>query len=416
MKKLYVSKYVSCGGNEKTDALKILFDAIKKMQPRVEFHPARDPFPDDPRIKAIVFSGMPDDGRETKIFAYIGFPEDASAQKPVPGMVLAHGGAGHAYAEWVQYWVDHGYAAISFDGFGQVYTGADHTYEACLDFWTYNPESQPPMDCFVSRDQPFEKQGYTYYVADIILSNNILRADARVIADQIGLTGISWGGIASGTVIGYDDRFAFAAPVYGCGFQDICQSKWGVGFRGDGVSNVWDAKLLLGEVRMPVHWFNSDGDPFFDANSVTASAAASENGMLTLIPGFTHGQIEGSAIPELLRFADEQTGKGIRNIKIDVLNAQGDCVQLSFRTPADVSQTDAYVYYKTEDLIYDDKHLREAWQCIRGNVLDNTAVLHIPEDAFVFYFCLRGKVNGGEDEYIHATSGVYTREYWFSEN
>ena len=29
--------------------------------------------------------------------------------------------------------------------------------------------------------------------------------------------GISWGGVITSTVIGIDDRFAFAIPTYGCG-------------------------------------------------------------------------------------------------------------------------------------------------------------------------------------------------------
>lgn len=31
---------------------------------------------------------------ETQFFAYVGFPEGASAENPVPGVVLVHGGAG----------------------------------------------------------------------------------------------------------------------------------------------------------------------------------------------------------------------------------------------------------------------------------------------------------------------------------
>ncbi len=413
MKKLYFSEHRSEGGNENTDELKLLFGNTLSIKPEVCACPDFDPFPEDCRIKAIRYSCIPFGDKKICVFAYMGFPENASAETPVPAMVLAHGGGGHAYAEWVQYWVNNGYAAISFDGFGQEYTGKPNTYEADLDYWAYNPESQPVMDGFASKDKPFAQQGYAYFIADIILANNILRSDDRVKKDKIGLTGISWGGIAAGTVIGYDSRFAFAAPVYGCGFQDICKTQWGIYFRGDRISDVWDAKLLLPEVIMPVHWFNSDRDPFFDAHSTTACANGTNNAYMTLIPAFTHGQIEGSAIPELLRFADEQNGKGQRNIKITEVYSEESRVVLSFTLPDDVKNADALIYYKTEDLIYKEKYLCEEWKSIQGDVDGTQAVLHIPDDAHIFYFVIRGKTDNLQSEFIHASSGVYTRNSWF---
>ena len=414
MKNLYVSPHRSPGGNDKTAALKRLFDGVLATAPEVRPCPARDPFPEDPRVKAIRFTGLPEGDRETLIFAYIGFPDNASAASPVPGMVLVHGGAGHAYAEWVQYWVDNGFAAISFDGFGQSYTGADHTYDASMDFWKPDPVSQPVMDGFASVGKPFAEQGFTYYVADVILANTILRSDPRVIPAQIGLTGISWGGIASSVAVGYDDRFAFAAPVYGCGFNDASQTVWGEYFRQKDVVAVWDAKLLLGGVKIPIRFFNGDGDPFFDANATTACAANAPDGSLTLLHGFTHGQIEGSAIPELLRFAQEQTGQGQRNIRIEVLAAEKDGASLAFSLPQDVRCAEACLYYKTEDLIYEDKNLREDWRREACPTADGKAFLRIPPEAAVFYFSIEGEPDGAPGQPLHATTGVYSRETWQS--
>ena len=98
MKKLYVSEFRSPGGNEKTEELKALFGRVRETAPAVRFCPARDPFPADERIKAIRFSGLSNGEKENSVFAYIGFPENASEAAPVPGMVLVHGGGGHARA------------------------------------------------------------------------------------------------------------------------------------------------------------------------------------------------------------------------------------------------------------------------------------------------------------------------------
>lgn len=412
MKRLYVSPHRSPGGNEKTEELKALFEGVKAMTPTVRFCPERDPFPADPRIKALRFSGLPHEGKENTVFAYIGFPENAAPDAPVPGMVLVHGGGGHAYAEWVQYWVDHGYAAISFDGFGQTYTGPDHTYAHELELWKPDPALHLPADGLLSVGKPLTEQGFTYYMADVLLAHNVLRADVRVKKDLIGLTGISWGGIAASVAVCYDDRFAFAAPVYGCGFLDVSKTEWGAPFRESDVSFVWDAKRLLDTVNIPVRFYNSDRDPFFDANAATASATAVPDGSLTLLPGFTHGQIEGSTIPELLRFAEEQVGRGSRNIAIDAIEASGDGAAIRFSLPEDVKRAEVCVYYKTEDLIYEDKYLRELWSCARTLASGCEAFVRIPPEAQLFYFAAEGRMGENPDVFLHATTGVYTKETW----
>ena len=114
-----------------------------------------------------------------------------------------------------------------------------------------DPASHLPIDCFASRDLPLKEQWFYYFISDIILANSLLRADERVDADRIGLTGISWGGLGVSTALCYDDRFAFAAPVYGGGFMQASTSPWGK-FGGPGVDDIWDAQTLLPEVRMPV--------------------------------------------------------------------------------------------------------------------------------------------------------------------
>ena len=415
MNNLYVSIYSSPGGNEKTDELKALFGRVRELEPEVRFCPARDPFPADPRIKALRYTGLSYEGRENTVFAYLGFPENACAETPVPAMVLVHGGGGHAYAEWVQYWVDHGFAAISFDGYGQTYIGPDHTYEASLDFWKPDPVLHLPNDGFASVNKPFAEQGFTYYAADVLLAHNLLRADKRVNKAQIGLTGISWGGIAAAVAICYDPRFAFAAPVYGSGFVGKTKTEWGAYFRKSDIAYVWDASFLLGEVNMPVRFFNSDQDPFFDAGATTASAAAAQCGSLTLLPGFTHGQIEGSSIPELLRFAEEQVGRGMKNIRIDSLTLTSDGAQLRFSLPPDVKTAEVTLYYKTEDLIYNDKYLREPWKRAAAETADGMARVRIPDEAQLFYFCVTGETEGTSSQQLHATTGVFSREAWGTE-
>ena len=51
-------------------------------------------------VTPVFFENMPYLGKETRAFTWYGFPEGASAENPVPGIVLVHGGGGTALADW----------------------------------------------------------------------------------------------------------------------------------------------------------------------------------------------------------------------------------------------------------------------------------------------------------------------------
>lgn len=55
----------------------------------------------------------------------------------VPGMVLVHGGGGTAFEDWVQLWVQRGYAAIAMDTCGQVPVGSNA-------HWVHDDQGGPP--------------------------------------------------------------------------------------------------------------------------------------------------------------------------------------------------------------------------------------------------------------------------------
>ena len=74
-------------------------------------------------VEPIFIEGEPLKGRPTRIFAWWGLPEGASADKKVPAMVLVHGGGGTAFASWVKTWNDRGYAAIAMDNCGGIPQG-----------------------------------------------------------------------------------------------------------------------------------------------------------------------------------------------------------------------------------------------------------------------------------------------------
>ena len=74
----------------------------------------------DYNVNAYFFQSVDYEGSPTYVFAYVGIPDNASKDNPVPGVVLVHGGGGTAFADWVKMWNDRGYAAIAIDTEGKI--------------------------------------------------------------------------------------------------------------------------------------------------------------------------------------------------------------------------------------------------------------------------------------------------------
>ncbi|MCS6243430.1 MAG: acetylxylan esterase [Opitutus sp.] len=67
-------------------------------------------------------------------------------------------------------------------------------------------------------DEPIEDQWTFHAVSAVVRAHSLLRSFHQVDPARIGVTGVSWGGYLTCIAAGIDHRFAFAAPVYGCGF------------------------------------------------------------------------------------------------------------------------------------------------------------------------------------------------------
>ena len=62
-----------------------------------------------------------------------------------------------------------------------------------------------------------EDQWVYHAVASVVRANSFMRSLPDVDPERIGVTGVSWGGFLTCIAASIDDRFRFAAPVYGCG-------------------------------------------------------------------------------------------------------------------------------------------------------------------------------------------------------
>lgn len=208
-------------------------------------------------LEAVFYAGPAYQGKPTEIFAWIGVPK---SETPVPAMVLVHGGGGTAFAEWAKLWTSRGYAAIAMDLCGSVPRKREKGG------WERHEKGGPPgWGGFEQIDAPERDQWTWQAVAAIALGHSLLRSKAGVDPARIGITGISWGGYLTCVTSGVDSRYAFAAPVYGCGFLGE-DSTWLGTFEKMGREKsgkwlgLWDPSKYLDCSGLPILWVNGTND------------------------------------------------------------------------------------------------------------------------------------------------------------
>lgn len=136
-----------------------------------------------------------------------------------------------------------------------------------------------------------EDQWIYHAVADTVIANSLLRSLPEVDADKVGVMGISWGGVITATVIGIDDRFAFAIPMYGCGGLSTSGNQYGRALGTNALyCEAWDPLVRMDRLHMPVLWFSWPQDAHFplDCQAACYRAAAGPH-MVSLVPGMGHG-------------------------------------------------------------------------------------------------------------------------------
>ena len=220
-------------------------------------------------VKAVFYEGVPYQGKPTRVFAYYALPKVEPGKK-VPAMVLVHGGGGSAFYKWVELWTSRGYAALSMDTCGAV-SGNGHNNHA-RHAWA-GPAGWGGFD---KADDPVQDQWTYHAVAAVLRGHSLLRSFPEVDTAHIGITGISWGGYLTCIAASVDERFAFAVPVYGCGFLGE-NSTWLGEFKNMGEARskkwlgLWDPSAYLSQAKMPFLWVDGSNDFAYPMDSLQKS-------------------------------------------------------------------------------------------------------------------------------------------------
>jgi len=251
------------------------------------------------RLQAIYFDGLDYEGKPTKVFAWLGIPQERRGG--APGIVLLHGGGGTAFRQWVEKWNERGFAAIAIALEGQIDQRNDKRK------WSKHAWPGPSRPGHYRDSAKLLKDQWMYHaVADTILANSLLRSLPEVNAKQVGVMGVSWGGVITSTVMGIDSRFAFAIPTYGCGRMADVDNHWGAALGENTLyREVWDPVHYLPRAKMPALWFSWPEDHHFplDAQAVSYRAMSGDY-MVSLLPGMKHSTPASWNPPDSYAFAE----------------------------------------------------------------------------------------------------------------
>ena len=389
--------------------MKSIYDKLKDKKVSYKEVPSFNPPGDGEGIRAITFEGLPFDGKKTKVFAYLGYPEDTSCK--VPAIVLVHGGGGVPFASWVKRWNRLGYAAIAMSVTGDFPTTRDtcpykEEHGKHREVWShgftegFSEEGYtviPDNDTLKNSEEPIEKQWLYNALGAIILSCNILRDDPFIDENKIGITGVSWGGVLTSIALSIDPRFAFAIPIYGSGYMAESMARLGVYFRSGKNPDLWLCEKYFSDVKCPVLWLCWNSDYAFSLNSNSDSyidtVKNNPKTRLCAIHKMMHAHWNGWGREESYAFADSVV-KGSPQLprfavgKSEIIN------------PDNVKINEIKIYYLTNPLCYietetEGLHQAEEWKAEKADLE------RLPHGAKEYYYEITGEIDG--KEYITTT-------------
>ncbi|MBD0405192.1 acetylxylan esterase [Flammeovirga sp. EKP202] len=316
-------------------------------------------------LKSIFYSGVEYNGKPTKVYAYYGYPKTKKPSDGYPAVVLVHGGGGTAIAEWVRVWNDKGYVALSMDLEGHL-PSAHHK-----DRVGFEGAGPSRYGVFHDNDKPIKDQWYYHAVAQVILANSFLRSLDDVDKENIGVTGVSWGGMLTSTVAGVDQRFRFAIPIYGCGFLNGTDGAMGKHFKNgnqayrDNLLNNFEGQKYLPLAKMPMLFINGSNDHHFPIPASVASyKAPKSDSYLYIEDQLGHGHPPAWKVKESYLFADAVVyNKPIMSIQKTEMDLSKGLISAVVKNTKAV---EAVVFYTEDNKQWEKRNWKKAAAIIKG--------------------------------------------------
>jgi len=384
--------YLKGNGNKNVNENSIFnFEELSAYQPVVE--DAGYNYGNNENIKGIYFKGANYNGEQTNVFAYIGVPTTEKPANGYPAMVLVHGGLGKAYPDWVKLWTDRGYVAISLSIDGNITDSTGNGVEN-------NPQGGPKIS-ITTADLANPENSWIYVsVANVIGCHNILRSMPEVDKSNVGITGISWGSYLTCITIGVDNRFKFAIPVYGAGFQheDYTSGLASVFAFDDDNMEIYktrfDPSVYMKYCNIPTLWLCGANDFAFSLYCNQRSADLSKgNKRFSWRANLVHGQQpgDGSGLPEIFAFADYIVkGEDSTLLRVNEGTLEDGIITVTAQNEVGIQNAKLFYSEYPSEYWHDPGN---TWYSEDATVDGGTITVEVPENA-VFAFIQITDANG----------------------
>ncbi len=298
-------------------------------------------------------------GSATRFFAIYDVPDaplvsDRVESGKSPAVVLVHGGGGTAFAEWVRRWNDAGFAAIAIAVEGQTDGVVDPSIRG-PERWKRHASGGPPRAGIYSDFSESTGDEWMFHaVYAAIQANNFMRNQTEIDSANIGIVGISWGGVITATTIGFDQRFSFAAPIYGSGFLAEIPNQYGRSLAANPeYAEHWEPALRLQKFAKPTLWLTGRAENNFFLPAQAASyRAVGGDVSVSIKPNMRHGHEAGWNEPEPYLFASAVTRNGTSPyVPREATRCDDGSYVVSFQISKELTPEAAVVYVAAEQII-----------------------------------------------------------------
>jgi len=331
-------------------------------------------------VTSLYYEGLTYKGKQTKVYAYYGVPEGKAPECGWPAIVLVHGGGGTAYPQYVKWWNQHGYAAISMDLEGHLPVQASSTGERPA----FSEGGPSRVGMFGDIDKPLAEQWFYHCIPQVVLAHSLIRSFPEINPQKTGLIGVSWGGVITCLVVGVDDRFKFAVPVYGCAALAGSDGTFGM----EGLSQVqlkrfmelWEGSRYLAHSTVRMLWINGTNDINFPLDSwqksINVAKGQSKQRAEIRMP---HGH-NGFISDEAVAFADGIINSTAFLPEIGKVERTGNQVSVKIFGNKEIVKAELCC------TLYGGKRSNRIWESVPALVSGETVTAVLPENTTAFYF------------------------------
>lgn len=310
------------------------------------------------KLYALFYEGLPYKGNSTGVFAFYATPGlisgNPESDKNLPGVILVHGGTGHADPIWVIDWAKRGYAALAMDLSG---CGPDRR----------TLPNSIPTDDYTDYDLNY------HMVANTILAHSLLLSFKEIDREKTAVVGISIGGQVTYIVACVDKRFKAAVPIYGCGYlydnsllserlsqmEKKKRDKWIKHF---------DPSSYIESIKIPILFVAGTRDEYYPMDSYVRTLQRYKGvSNYCINPEIEHSQTYGTRIMEPYLFVEQYCKGGIPLPSIEkpiVIDGQ---VRANFKSKT--KPVRATLYYTRDLCSFENRVWNSIDATIRGSTI-----------------------------------------------